>query len=153
VVLPPIPTGDRSNTAAFQAALGAAICPGYKNDTTQLGGTQVACNGSNINPVAIALLQLKNPDGSYLVPSSGVAPNATNGGYLSGQTYSIPALYKEHQAVGNFDYSINDKNTLSGRYFYTSDPTAISFNQGYAGTTICACLPDTGMTTRFTTVT
>jgi hypothetical protein len=157
VVLPPIPTGDRSNTAAFQAALGAAVCqaghPTVKNDATQLGGTQVACNGSNINPVAINLLQLKNPDGSYLVPSSGVSPSSSTGGYLSGQTYSIPAQYKEHQAVGNFDYTINDKNTLSGRYFYTSDPTAISFNQGYAGTTICACLPDTGMNTRFTTVT
>ena len=157
VVLPPIPTGDRSNTAAFQAALGAAVCqaghPSVKNDSTQLGGTQVACNGSNINPVAINLLQLKNPDGSYLVPSSGVSPSSSTGGYLSGQTYSIPAQYKEHQAVGNFDYTINDKNTLSGRYFYTSDPTAISFNQGYSGTAICACLPDTGMTTRFTTVT
>jgi len=148
VVLPPIPTGDRSNTAAFQAALGAVFCPtGTVGGKTSVGGTQVACSGSNINPVAIALLQLKNPDGSYLVPSSGTP------GYLSGQTYSIPALYKEHQAVGNFDYVINDKNTLAGRYFYTSDPTAISFNQGYAGTTICACLPDTGMTTRFTTIT
>ena len=73
-ILPPIPTGDRSSTSAFQAALGAAICPannpGNKSDQTFQGGVQVACSGSNINPVAINLLQLKNPNGSYYIPSS-----------------------------------------------------------------------------------
>ena len=66
--LAPIPAGDRSNTAAFQAALGAVFCPtGTAGGKTSNGGTQVACNGSNINPVALNLLQLKNPDGTLLL--------------------------------------------------------------------------------------
>ncbi len=31
---------------------------------------QIAANGSNINPIAIAMLQAKNADGSYFIPSS-----------------------------------------------------------------------------------
>ena len=65
--------GRPSNTAAFQAALGRQFVPrtirASKNDQTFEGGVQVACNGSNINPVAINLLQLKNPDGSYPFPA------------------------------------------------------------------------------------
>jgi hypothetical protein len=55
ITLAPIPAGDRSNTAAFQAALGAAFCPAnHPGDTrfqTNPGGggagqgTQVACDG------------------------------------------------------------------------------------------------------------
>jgi hypothetical protein len=67
---------------------------------------QVACNGSNINPVAINLLQLKIPNGSYYIPSSG------NGKYQQA-TFSIPVIYREHQALANMDYVINSKNTLS----------------------------------------
>lgn len=64
-VLPPIPAGDRSNTAAFTNALGGVFCPtGTAGGMTQNGGVQVLCNGSNINPVAVNILQLKNPDGS-----------------------------------------------------------------------------------------
>jgi hypothetical protein len=39
-------------------------------------------------------------------------------------------LYTEHQGLGNMDYVINSKNTLSGRYFYGTDPTKNSFNCG-----------------------
>jgi hypothetical protein len=145
-ILPPIPQGAR-NTPAFQAALGAAICPannpGNKNDMTFEGGVQVACNGANINPVALNLLNLKNPNGSYLIPSS------SNGAYQN-TTFSIPALYTERAGIGNIDYVINGKNTLSGRYFYTQDPTLNSFNcgnttPGPAG----ICLPGTNLRNEF----
>ena len=145
-ILPPIPTGAR-NTPTFQAALGAAICPannpGNKSDQTFEGGVQVACNGSNINPVAINVLQLKNPDGSYAIPSS-------NNGAYQNTTLSIPARYTEHQGLGNMDYVINGKNTLSGRYFYSSDPTLNSFSCG--NTTPGPpgiCLPGTDIATQF----
>jgi hypothetical protein len=140
-LLAPIPVGDRSNTAAFQAALGAVFCPtGTAAGKTSNGGTQVACNGANINPVAVNILQLKNPDGSYYVPS------ASNGKYQNA-TFSIPARFTEHQAIGNVDYVINSKNTLSWRWFYNNDPTNYSFWCGAStagGTIPGTCLPDTG---------
>jgi hypothetical protein len=143
-ILPPIPTGDRSNTAAFQAALGATFCPtGTAGGMTSNGGVQVACNGSNINPVAVNLLQLKIPDGSYYIPSSG------NGKYQQA-SFSIPALYREHQALGNMDYVINSKNTLSTRWFYSTDPTQISFNCSIIpGTAPSTCVPGTDARSQF----
>jgi hypothetical protein len=145
--LPPIPAGDRSNTASFQSALGAAFCPTNvtTGGKTSNGGVQVACNGSNINPVAVSLLQLKNPDGSYYIPSS------SNGGYQN-TTFSIPARYTEHQALGNLDYVINGKNTLSGRWFFSADPTQVPFGcavNAKLGTTPTNCLPDTGDSTQY----
>ena len=147
-ILPPIPTGDRSNTAAFRAALGAIFCPtGTAGGKTSTGGVQVACNGSNINPVAINIMQLKNPDGSYYIPSSGTA------GYQN-TTFSNPAIFKDHQAIGNFDYVINSKNTFSGRYFYERDPTIAPFECGNTGTTVTPtpgnCVPYTSQQSAFT---
>jgi hypothetical protein len=88
---------------------------------------QVNCNGSNINPVALQILQLKLPNGvpnagNYYIPSSGLSPSAGNSfGYLT-TAITDPAYYREHQGMGNWDYLINSKNTLSGRYYYGSDP-------------------------------
>jgi len=141
-----IPLGAR-NTAAFQAALGAAFCPGGSATTgttgkTGNGGTQVACNGSNINPVAINILQLKNPNGSYFIPSSTTGINQNT-------TFSIPAKYAEHQPIGNFDYLINSKNTLSGRWFYGGGNATIPMDCGANGTGVTLCLPGSPASQRF----
>jgi Carboxypeptidase regulatory-like domain len=141
-ILPPIPAGDRSNAAGLKQQLGSVFCPtGSAGGKTFAGfGTQVACDGSNINPVAINFLQLKNPDGTYYIPGSGT-------GQYTQTTFSIPARFEEHQAIGNIDYVINSKNTLSGRWFYTDGPTTYSF---WCGTTVVGgtvpgtCLPSTG---------
>ena len=109
--LPPIPAGDRS-AAGFAAALARQNC-GYS--TLLPFVTQLACDGSNISPVALKILQAKNADGSYYFPGSG-----TN---VYGQrSWSIPATHHEDQVVVNADYLINSKNTLASRYFYSRDP-------------------------------
>jgi len=150
-LFPIFPGGDRSNTAALQASLGATFCPttGTDGGKTSNGGVQVNCNGLNINPVALAILQLKNSDGSYYVPSSG--PITGNGSTTSVQntTFSIPALYKEHQAVANMDYAINSKNTLTTKYFFSTDPTQATFNCGLSGGAPGTCLPDTAAKSEF----
>jgi hypothetical protein len=53
-------TSDRS-----AQTLGAQFCA-YP---TSAGGAQIACDGSNINPVALSLLNFKFPNGQYAVPS------------------------------------------------------------------------------------
>ena len=164
ISLPPINVADRSNTAALKAALGASISPlcagaGPGTAATPAFGTafanpsanpptastlanavQVACDGSNINQVALNILQLKNPDGTYYIPGGN---NPTN--YQSGVTYSAPASYTEHQVIGNFDYVINSKNTFSARYFWGSDPTVNPFSCGGGG----LCVPDTATGTNY----
>jgi Carboxypeptidase regulatory-like domain/TonB dependent receptor-like, beta-barrel len=108
-------------------------------------GAQVQCPGTagatdslfNINPVAISLLQLQLPGGGYLIPSSlsfGGAPNSTQA-----VSFSHPAIFKDHQFMGNFDYVLNSRETVSGRYEYETDPTHASFpviNATLAGTSL-----------------
>jgi hypothetical protein len=118
VYLYPIPVGDRSG-ANFPAALGAALCPNnHPGDPSYLafsGPMQVACDGSNINPVALNLLRVKNPDGSYYIPSSG-----SNG--IRNVLYSQPAKYTDNQYVGNIDWIASPRHTVAGRFFYTRNP-------------------------------
>jgi len=105
------------------ANVGAALCPanhpGNPNYTTFVPtvfqSVQIACDGSNISPQSLQLLNAKLPNGSYYIPSN---PSGVYGPV----TYSSPATFTEHQLITNGDYIINSKNTLSVKYFWTADP-------------------------------
>src|SRR5271165_966591 len=137
-----IPLGDRS-TPAFKAALGLAFCPpnspgfpgsGSANGIKATSVMQVSCTGANINPVALNLLQLKNADGSYFIPGSSNGKNQN-------VTFSIPADYAEHQAVGNLDYVVNGRNTLSARWFYDNTITNAPMGAAATSSTVSLALP------------
>ncbi|WP_232298939.1 TonB-dependent receptor [Granulicella tundricola] len=123
-------TNDRS-----AAAIGAAACPANAGPTplaqtrwhpyvggTYTGGVNVACNGSNINPVALNLLNQKLPNGTYLIPTPQRLLTDSNGNPIGQSTFSIPSTYFETQYMINTDYTISPKNTLSERYFYANYP-------------------------------
>jgi len=126
-VLPPIPAGDRS-TPAFQAALGAAMCPAnHPGNPAYLTGfgifpneIQMNCNGSDISTTALNLLNVKLPNGQYYMPGS------TNGTFQT-VGYSIPSIYTGDQYIANVDYLVNSKNTLAMRYLFTEDPQQTPF--------------------------
>jgi hypothetical protein len=121
-------TNDRS-----AATLGAQFCPanyptnpGYQ---TAAGGVQVSCDGSNINPVAIALLNLKFPNGQFAIPSPQVTLASNPGQLPIGEsTFSIPAKYREDQFTLNLDHAFSKKNDVSGRFFYSHAPTSEPFS-------------------------
>lgn len=100
------------------ANVGAALCPanhpGSPAYSTLFGVNQVACDGSNISPQSLALLNAKLGNGSYYIPGN---PSGAYGPV----TYSQPATFTEHQLIANVDYVINSKNTLSVKYFWTGD--------------------------------
>ncbi|MGD0906332.1 MAG: carboxypeptidase-like regulatory domain-containing protein [Candidatus Acidiferrales bacterium] len=143
----PIPDANNRNVSTFASDLGASFCPSGTDGGTSSTVVQVACNGANINPVAIALLQAKNPDGTYLIPSAAgtVGPaNATTSG-TQATTFTNPAHFTENQVLGNMDYLLNEKNTLALRFFWTTDPTTIPFGCGSGGGLPGICYPDTGL--------
>src|SRR4029079_15873092 len=121
-LLPPIPDGDRS-VPGFAAALGAVSCPqnhpGDNNFRTPSGSQNVACDGSNISPVALRILNIKLPNGQYYIPGSGVA------GYKQA-TFTSPAIYNGNQGLVNFDYLVSSKHTVSRRWFYSDDTRSAS---------------------------
>jgi hypothetical protein len=117
VILPPL-TNDRS-----AAAIGSQFCPGNKAAAVQsryltyAGGVQVACDGSNINPVALKLLQLQRSDGSYLIPTpQTILSSGLNAG-LGLSSFSIPSTYDEHQGLFNISYVISRKHTLTEKFY------------------------------------
>ena len=137
----PLLTSDRS-----AATLGAQFCPAGHLDATgnqatgymtQAGGTQVACDGSNINPVALAILNAKLSNGQYAVPSpQATLPNSgtdpTDQFPLGESTFATPAHYREDQFTVNIDQKLNEKNTLAGRFFYSRAPTTEPFSPNAA---------------------
>lgn len=116
--LPPI-TNDRS-----AATLGREFC----GQSGVFGGVAVACDGSNINPVALALLNYKFPNGQYMIPTPQlIEPNG-----VGFSVFSVPSRFSEDQFMGNIDWALNARNTLSGRFFGSRDPELLQFT--YANT-------------------
>lgn len=122
-VLPQL-TADRS-----ARTLGAQFCA----FPTFAGGTQVACDGSNINPVALKLLNFKFANGQFAVPSPQILLASDPGQIPIGESvYSTPAKYNEDQYTGNFDHTLSSKDTLSARIFYSRAPTSEPFSPNAA---------------------
>ena len=88
------------------------------------GGTQVAPDGSNINPVALALLNYKLPNGEYLVPGPQRAGSGVN------YSISVPAKFKEEQITFNIDHNFSERHRLLFRSFGSNDPQTKPFAQG-----------------------
>jgi hypothetical protein len=127
-ILPQL-TSDRS-----AATLGAQFCPanhpGIAGYQTFAGGTQVACDGSNINPAALALLNFKFNNGAYAIPSPQTLLPSTDPTQLpiGESTFSAPAKYREDQFTVSLDQALSAKNALAGRFFYSHAPTTEPFS-------------------------
>jgi hypothetical protein len=111
--LPPL-TNDRS-----AATLGQEFC----GQSGTFGGAAVACDGSNIDPVAVKLLNLKIPGGAFLIPTPQVI---TSGVGFS--AYSLPGRFDEDQFLINTDVILSNTNRLSERYFYSRAPQLAPFS-------------------------
>jgi hypothetical protein len=118
----PLLSADASGRTA--AALGKE----FAGLAGQQGGVKIAADGSNINPIALKLLNYKLPDGSYLIPAPQVILQPTNvatGGFSS---FSLPSTFREDQALGNIDWTPTPKQKFSERYFWARDFTYSAFS-------------------------
>ena len=122
VTLPAQLTDDRS-----AATLGAEFChsPTFpaKTGVANPASDQVACDGSNINPISLALLNAKLSNGTYVIPS----PQVTLASGSGFSYYSIGAPFHEEQVSFNLDYVLSPKSTFSGRYFFAYAPNVNEF--------------------------
>jgi hypothetical protein len=117
---PVIPGGDRTS-AAFVQQLIAGNCnlPAFGPP-----GGVLPCTSTTVSPVALAMLNVKNANGSYYFPS-----NPTFGPV----SFNEPAFFSEKQTLVNGDYLINPKNTLAMRFLYSTDPRTAQFNTPIGG--------------------
>jgi hypothetical protein len=91
------------------------------------GGTAIKPDGSNINLVALALLNFKLPDGTFLVPT----PQTVNPMKpFAQQGFSIltdPCHFDESQFSTNVDYLARSKSKLAARFFLADDSETVTF--------------------------
>jgi hypothetical protein len=91
-----------------------------------LGGVAIEPDGSNINPVALALLNFKLPDGAFLIPTPQKIDPAKP---FSSQGLSVitePCYFDETQVVANIDYLPSPKSKFAARLFLADDNETVT---------------------------
>jgi outer membrane receptor protein involved in Fe transport len=108
IQLPQIPqTRTYAALGAWASTLGA----------TSHTGPAIAANGSNINPVAYALLNLKFPNGNYVVPSPQTA-NTTGVNYA----VSTPSSFNEDEYTGGAQWQIRPSDLIAFHAIVAEQP-------------------------------
>ena len=109
--LPPIPL------VRTPASLGAV----FGGQTGAFGGVAVAPDGSNVNQVALNLLNAKNPDGTFVIPSPQVSGSGVN--YTAVERGS----YDEDQFSTNLDINLRVADRLSAKFFFSNSNQDVPF--------------------------
>jgi len=132
--------GTRQINGVSSNSVANAILPGLTNDRSAAGlgavfgglqgadGGTIAANGSNINPVAMSLLNLKVAGGGFLIPT----PQKINGtdsqnGPQGASSFSIPSKFNEDQYLVSVDFLASSKHTISEKFFYAKSPEFLAF--------------------------
>jgi hypothetical protein len=130
--VPPI-TDNRS-----QEALGALFAGQRGTNQTLVGGVgpAIAADGSNINPVALTLLQMKLPSGAYVIPTPQTVDPSRPFESQGFSAYSFACPYTEDQFMTNGDWEISAKSKLFARFFFANTDTIFTLpGSGLGGAT------------------
>ncbi len=140
VTSPPI-TNDRSaaglgqlfagQRGAIQTAIGVALS-GDPNNPVPIGPA-IASDGSNINPVALALLQLKGPNGQYVVPTPQKVDTSKPFESQGFSAFSGACPFTEDQFMTNADWQLSAKSKIEGRFFFANSDTTFTLPQANLG--------------------
>ena len=112
---------ERNGTSPNSLTSSVLIAPGLTNDRSQQTllttfRPRTAPNApvaTSINPVALALLNAKLPDGRFLIPTP------QTDGHYSGSAIST---YREDQFNLNVDYRLSDDDWLATKFFFSNAP-------------------------------
>lgn len=129
IATPPL-TDDRS-----AAALGALFAGQRGVFQNAFGGVgpAIAANGSNINPVSLALLQLKLPNGRFLIPTPQTVDSSKPFESQGFSAFSFACPYTEDQFMTNSDWQMSERSKLAARFFFANSDTIYSLPQANFG--------------------
>ena len=126
VSAPPL-TDDRSAAAIGRLFAGQR---GALQNAMGGVGPAILADGSNINPVALRLLQRRLDDGSYLMPTPQTINPALPFAVQGSSTFSTPSTFDENQFMINLDYVASASSRFSGRFFAADGDTMQAFPAG-----------------------
>jgi Carboxypeptidase regulatory-like domain/TonB dependent receptor-like, beta-barrel len=119
---------DMNRDATDLAAL-ANLDEGFYNPTTMTCSSK-CINASQIDPVALSLMQLKLKNGQYLIPSSGVgvkSPDESSSQNYNSAISGPPSTFNADQVNANIDYNFSSNDRLAAKYYFQDDPTTSPF--------------------------
>jgi hypothetical protein len=112
------------------AASLAALADASFNPTCASGQTppNPCLTASNIDPVALKIMNLKLPNGQYFIPSETITDAAvqTRLGY-NAFIVGPKTTFNADQVNANIDYNFNTRDRISGKYYFQNDPTFAPF--------------------------
>ncbi len=114
---PPL-TNDRTATALGKMFGGMAGSE---------GGTAIMSDGSNINPAALSLLNLKLRDGSFLIPTPQTVDTSKPLAQQGFSVFTDPCHFTEDQYVTNVDYLASPASKIDVRLFVANDTQDVTF--------------------------
>jgi hypothetical protein len=117
LIEPPL-TNDRS-----AAELGKI----FGGMTGAQGGTAIEPDGSNINASALALLNLKQADGTFLIPNPQTVNPAKPFAEQGFSTFTNPCQFREDQFSTNLDYLARSNSRLSAHFFLADEDEIVTF--------------------------
>jgi Carboxypeptidase regulatory-like domain len=82
-----------------------------------------------LDPIAVKLLQLKLPNGQFLIPSAQQSALISTQGSADANVVGPPSTFFAHQANGNLDYILNSKDQLFLKAYFQTDPTTTPFTR------------------------
>jgi hypothetical protein len=91
------------------------------------GGTAIKSDGSNINPVALALLNLKLPDGTFLIPTPQTVDARKPFVEQGFSSFTDACHFSEDQFSANVDYLARTNSKISGRFFLENADQNVTF--------------------------
>jgi hypothetical protein len=121
VGVPPDLTDDRS-----PQGIANTINTDFNSNTNCANPAQPCFLASQVDPVALALLQAKTPQGTYLIPSASSKFNLSSG--HDAVVQGPPGTFTADQINGNVDYNFNQKDRLAAKYFYQRTPGTSEFS-------------------------
>ncbi len=112
---PPL-TNDRSRAALGQLFAGQ---PTFAK-SLGLGGPTVLPDGSNISSQALALMQMKLPNGQYLIPTPQSIDPTAKFAVQGTSTFSDPCKFDENQFMTNGEFLQSSRSKFSARFFWAN---------------------------------
>ena len=117
VVEPPL-TNDRSPAALGRLFAGTA---------GSLGGVAIKADGSNINRSALALANLKLPDGSFVIPTPQTRDESKPFVQQGFSVFSDPCHFSQNQFLANLEYLSSATGKYDLRFFISPDNQTVTF--------------------------
>jgi hypothetical protein len=95
-----------------------------------LGGIAVRPDGSNINPVALSLLNFRLSDNSYLIPTPQTIDPSKPFASQGFSVFTKPCSFDEDQFLFNVDHTLSPQSQIAARFFTSHSAETVGFPGG-----------------------